>query len=260
MTRSRRGSADGAIRWLARNLPWYFCLAMAAAGYVVIGKVMPQVLSGPTHGQPVLGLFFSVLAMAWATAFGIGGVASFLRSSRYRQLLLGQQSVQNIRGLHWRDFERLLAAYYVRQGFVVDITGGGGADGGVDLVLKRLDHKALVQAKNWKTSSVGVSVVREMRGLMAVHRAAKGIVVCSGTFTKDALQFGSENGVELIDGQKLAAMVRSVNGGELLVKSTACPQCGGEMSVRFNRKERTEFMGCSNYPRCKGTREMGAFG
>lgn len=258
MSRRRRGGADVAISWVAKNLPWYFCLAMAAAGYVVIGKVMPQVLSGKTTGQPVLGLFFSVLAMAWGMIFAVGGVASFVRSSRYSRLLLRQQSVQNIRGLHWSEFERLLAAYYVQMGYVVDVTGGGGADGGVDLVLKRQAETVLVQAKNWRTSSVSVSVVREMRGLMAGKGATGGVVVCSGTFTKDAVKFGNESGVELIDGQKLARMIRSVNGGEMLVKSTSCPQCGGQMSVRFNRKERTEFLGCSQYPRCKGTREMRA--
>lgn len=258
MKRGSRGGAGRAIRWVAVHLPWYFCMAMAGAGYVVIGKVLPRVLDEPMHGRPVLGLFFSVLALAWTMIFFAGGVASFLRTHRYRQLLMGQQSVQNIRGLHWRDFERLLAAYYVNLGYIVDVTGGGGADGGVDLVLKRAEQKILVQAKNWKTSSVGVSVVREMRGLMAVHRATGGIVICSGTFSKEALKFGKESRVELVEGQRLAAMIRCVNGGEQLVQSSSCPHCGSEMSVRFNRAERTEFLGCSRYPQCKGTREISA--
>lgn len=233
---------------------------MATAGYVMIGKVAPRIFLDAANGQTMMAALFWLLSLSWAMVFGLGGVISFVRSVQYRQLLRGQQSVQNIRGLHWKDFERLLAAYYVQKGYVVDVTGGGGADGGIDLVLTRPGEKVLVQAKNWRTSSVSVGVVREMRGLMAAHSATGGVVVSSGAFTKEALKFGRDHGVQLVDGQTLAGMVRGVNGGDGVVQSTACPQCGSAMSVRFNRKDRNEFLGCSQFPRCKGTRAIAPAG
>lgn len=33
-----------------------------------------------------------------------------------------------------------------------------------------------------------------------------------------------------------------------------CPACGARMVARTNRKDQSKFWGCSNYPRCKGTR------
>jgi ssDNA-binding Zn-finger/Zn-ribbon topoisomerase 1 len=35
-----------------------------------------------------------------------------------------------------------------------------------------------------------------------------------------------------------------------------CPKCEGPMNVRVNRQEGTEFLGCSKYPECKGTRKV----
>jgi len=36
-----------------------------------------------------------------------------------------------------------------------------------------------------------------------------------------------------------------------------CPKCESPMNVRVNRQEGTEFLGCSKYPECKGTRAIG---
>lgn len=35
-----------------------------------------------------------------------------------------------------------------------------------------------------------------------------------------------------------------------------CPQCGQSMVVRLNRQSRSEFLGCSTYPACRGTRDL----
>ncbi len=39
-------------------------------------------------------------------------------------------------------------------------------------------------------------------------------------------------------------------------QSIQCPECGSKMIRRTNRKEGTEFYGCSLYPECKGTRPI----
>ncbi len=39
-----------------------------------------------------------------------------------------------------------------------------------------------------------------------------------------------------------------------------CPKCGGLMVVRRNRQTREPFYGCTEYPDCKGTRSIDAFG
>ena len=43
-------------------------------------------------------------------------------------------------------------------------TGGQGADGGIDLVLRKGSERFLVQCKQWRAYKVGVNVVRELYG------------------------------------------------------------------------------------------------
>lgn len=35
----------------------------------------------------------------------------------------------------------------------------------------------------------------------------------------------------------------------------SCPRCGEWMMVRYRKKDREPFWGCSRFPRCRGTRE-----
>jgi restriction system protein len=57
---------------------------------------------------------------------------------------------------------------------------GAGQDGGIDIRLYKDGRAHLIQCKHWKARKVGVSVVREMLGLMTAEAAVSGIVVTSG--------------------------------------------------------------------------------
>lgn len=39
--------------------------------------------------------------------------------------------------------------------------------------------------------------------------------------------------------------------------SHKCPRCEGEMRIRINKQTGIEFLGCSSYPECNGTRQLG---
>jgi len=60
-----------------------------------------------------------------------------------------------------------------------------------------------VQCKHWRVSRVGVSVVRELLGVITANGAVGGFVVTSGDFTKDAIEFANGRGIELITGDEL---------------------------------------------------------
>jgi restriction system protein len=89
-------------------------------------------------------------------------------------------------------------------------TGGGGADGGVDLILKKNGEHLLVQCKNWRVDKVGVKVVRELYGVVAAEGATGGVVICSGAFNQEALDFARGKPMELIEGTTLARMIEEV--------------------------------------------------
>ena len=157
-------------------------------------------------------------------------------------------------------------------------TGGGGADGGVDLVLAKGTEKFLVQCKQWKAYKVGVEVVRELYGVMAARGATGGFVVSSGTFSGDAQAFARGRNVVLVDGQRLFGLIRqakesiSAHPGRQephlnnramperpVASAPACPKCGSAMVKRTARKGQNaggEFWGCPTYPACRGIRPI----
>jgi hypothetical protein len=176
---------------------------------------------------------------------------------------------------------RLVAVMRVSEGFrlqgyrVVE-TGGGGADGGIDLVLNKDGEKYLVQCKQWRAFRVGVDVVRELYGVMAAKGAACGFVVTSGRFTDEARKFAEGRNVQLIDGTRLRALIKQAAGASRQVPARpvagapsavapadappSCPICMKAMVRRTAKRGANvgnEFWGCSGYPSCKGTRPIG---
>lgn len=104
------------------------------------------------------------------------------------------RSADALDGMSWHKFELLVGEAYRLLGYRVTEIGGGGADGGVDLMLTKCGEKFLVQCKQWKAYKVGVDVVRELYGVMA----AKG----------DALVSGSARGLPQPQAMAATAMAR----------------------------------------------------
>ena len=115
-------------------------------------------------------------------------IAEIKKYSR-RRTLESCSNIDSLRALSWQEFEQLVGEAYRRRGFVVAESGGGGPDGGVDLVLTRNGVKTLVQCKQWRTWKVGVKIVRELYGVMTAEGAGQGIVATCGSFTADAKAF-----------------------------------------------------------------------
>ncbi|MEI5579262.1 restriction endonuclease, partial [Streptomyces brasiliscabiei] len=80
-------------------------------------------------------------------------------------------------------------------------------DGGVDIWLKKDGELSLVQCKHWKTRKVGVQVLREMYGVMLANQATRMIIVTSGSFTSEAIQFIEGKRFWLVDGNELVNMI-----------------------------------------------------
>jgi restriction system protein len=62
-----------------------------------------------------------------------------------------QTSLEKLRETGWKDFEYLVAEVFRRQGYDVDYSLGRGADGGVDLTLRRNGRTALSNASKGKS-------------------------------------------------------------------------------------------------------------
>ena len=182
-------------------------------------------------------------------------------------------------GMSWREFEMLVGEGFRLQGFQVVETGGGGPDGGVDIVLSRPGRnggeKFLVQCKQWRAYKVGVDVIRELYGVMAARGATGGFVVTSGRFTKEAISFANGRNVTLVDGAKLHGLLQQARASSAAAHAVAaeppastrpaeqppaCPACAKAMVRRVAKRGAnagSEFWGCPGYPACRGTRPVG---
>lgn len=112
---------------------------------------------------------------------------------------------QRLMSLTWQEFEEMSAEYFKKQGFRARVVGGGGADGGIDVLLDKGSERHIVQCKHWKTKKVGVPIVREIYGLMHAHRATGAKVVSTLGYTKQAYDFAKDKRIELISGSQILA-------------------------------------------------------
>jgi restriction system protein len=221
-----------------------------------------------------------ILPIICLAAAGISAWRRKVRESLVTDVAQSQAS-NVLDGISWREFEMLVGEGFRLQGYQVAETGGGGADGGVDLVLTRPSksggEKFLVQCKQWRALRVGVDVVRELYGVMAARGATGGFVVTSGRFTDEAVSFANGRNVTLVDGTKLLSLIRQARAGtghpEVRTEAakttrptrdtahaTACPVCTKPMVRRAAKRGANaggEFWGCTDYPACRGTRPLG---
>lgn len=216
--------------------------------------------------------------MAWFALIGFAVLAgvSAIMAAQKRALLDKQRDLESLRALGWQQFEWMVGEAYRRQGYAVEESLAGGADGGIDLILRKDNKTTLVQCKRWKTQSVGAPIIREQFGLLTHHNANKVIVVTSGRFTREAVSFAESKPIELVDGPALLALVRAVQAAPALSSMEAtmespptgsnlseshadmrCPSCGATMVKRTAKRGSNAgntFWGCSTYPTCRGVR------
>jgi len=138
--------------------------------------------------------------------------------------------LQRLLELSPKGFERLAQRILREAGFINVIVTGRSNDGGIDGVgLYRpslISFPVYFQCKRYR-GSVGASVVRDFRGAMA-GRGEKGLVITTGTFTREAVAEASRDGassVELIDGASLCELLKELRLGvvvsERIVESVA---------------------------------------
>jgi len=114
----------------------------------------------------VIGKAFPNMAGIFASIFNYTAAISAFHAWRRGELLDRQTSVNSIMAISWKDFEYLVSEAYRRQGYSVQENTGGGADGGIDLVLNKDGNRLLVQCKNWRSRKVGVTTIRELFGVV----------------------------------------------------------------------------------------------
>jgi restriction system protein len=248
--------------------------APAWAGVLVAGLVLlagevitPSVVSSSVSGRSITTVVKALtpwLSALILLAALIGALERAIHRARDGAVFNRQSGIESIRSLSWKDFERLVAEAYRRQGHDVEFTAAG-ADGGVDLILTKDGERTDVQCKQWRSQVVGVELVRQLKGAMAASGVEKGIFVSSGRFTPDAQVFAERAGVTAVDGPALERLVKGLQPNPAPTDALSrpdlrgCPRCGSTMVRRTagrGTRKGQDFLGCSRYPACRGTRAL----
>ena len=130
-----------------------------------------------------------------------------------------QHLISTLFEMHPSAFERLFQRILRESGFTqVEVTGRSG-DGGIDGIgVMRiggfLSFRVLFQCKRWK-GAIGAGIVRDFRGAMQ-GRTDKGIIVTTGSFTRDAVREATRDGapeIDLVDGEQLIEKLKELSLG-----------------------------------------------
>jgi restriction system protein len=151
---------------------------------------------------------------------GIDNANELVASVEHLEEIAWHQKLHNVLlSLSPDAFERLTQRLLRESGFIqVQVTGKSG-DGGIDGVgIARingfLSFHVLFQCKRYQ-GSVTASQIRDFRGAMQ-GRTDKGLVVTTGTFTRDAVKEATRDGappIDLIDGEQLVQRLKDLKLG-----------------------------------------------
>lgn len=284
MSRRQKSTPLEDLIELFSTVPWWAGVAVALVLFLVLHGIASIEIAPKAGLDAVTPMMLK--SMAGVAQYGVpmfcllGAAVSAVRQFRRQRLVADvsqSKAADVLDGMSWREFESLVGEAFRLREYQVMETGGGGADGGVDLVLTKGGEKFLVQCKQWKAYRVSVEIVRELYGVMAAQGAAGGFVVTSGRFTEDAVAFASGRNVKLVEGPELLGWIRQVQGvtrpdprrtadakpvPNVYSKADSapkCPVCSAPMLRRTARRGAnagSAFWGCSNYPTCRSTRQL----
>jgi len=282
MARKKKQSPLEDLIEITAMFPWWVGVLLALIAYFVCHHYatteVVQLAKPGQMGNFITSQIIKTLAMVGQyllpLAFLVGaGISTYGRHKRNSLFddVQKNASASALNGMSWQEFEMLVGEAFRRKGYAVAEIGGGGADGGIDLVLKKSGEKFLVQCKQWKAFKVGVTTVRELYGVMAASGAVGGFVVTSGVFTQEAKTFAAGINIELIDGTALTAMIKKIQQSPQAIPASAqpkfqdtptattdpfCPKCGNIMTKRTAKQGANigkNFWGCTGFPQCHGT-------
>lgn len=187
-----------------------------------------------------------LLAFLAAYLLAIVVLASQMKRRGWWRLLESNRSLDTIRALSWREFERLVAGAFAAKGWSPELVGQDGPDGGTDLFLRKGKQRAIVQCKQRRFPGyVEARDVREFVGVITAGKLMKGFFVTSGVFTPEATEFaGKVPQLELVDGADLLSMFGH------------CPKC--RASIEPKRGKYGVFLSCVRYPDCDGALNVAA--
>lgn len=181
--------------------------------------------------------------------------------------------------LNDEEFEKLIAMIFKQRGYSVSEKRNKD-NHAVDVVLHMNNIATLVQYKHWREHHVDATSIEELYSIMDDEEAQHGIVITSGIFADEALDFALGKALMLINGVDLSKMVEVLSASkeeriasfeeqieesieekksEMPELEPLCPICSSKMIKRTAKKGKNAgntFWGCSQFPNCRGVESV----
>jgi hypothetical protein len=186
------------------------------------------------------------------------------RREEYARWMAEVRTPEFLRQVDPYVFESIVCNLFRELGYDVKQTPASG-DNGVDGFLYRNGQKTLLQCKRVK-GSVGEPVLRDLFGSMHSCGASQGIVVTTGSVSRQARAWAKGKAIRIIELEELTDLIRDKLGEAnvvpewFAVDATSattpdnCPWCG--LTLRTIKGRRGRFQRCTGYPSCRFTKHV----
>lgn len=187
--------AQNSIFAILLRSPWWISAAIAL--FLIAGaKVLPN---------PALAAALLFAALPFVVLAAIAGWKQRHVPSSARV----EQTANAVRAMSWQTFSAVLHEGFRQDGCNVTRLTGEQAD----FALQRKDRLAVVSAKRWKASRVGVQALRELSAARLARGAHEGIYVTTGEVSEQARAYANTNQIRFCTEQELARLLPKVSKG-----------------------------------------------
>ena len=162
-----------------------------------------------------------------------------------------------------REFEIVVGKLFANLGFDVVVTKESG-DEGVDVRVEGDGETMVVQCKA-QQNRVSTGILRELARVRTAQKAHRAACATTSGFADRAQRFAVRADIYLFSPAELAELGSSAKQGmdflrgNLVIETDDapyCPDCGRLMRKQLPHHRIEPFWGCSDYPRCEGTRPI----
>ena len=137
-------------------------------------------------------------------------IETFYEKKKDEKVVLSPNIIQ-IDLLDGFGFQNFVGEIFKLRGYSITEMAFTG-DEGKDIVIEKDRERIIIECKHHK-SSIGRPVIQKLHSAIITNRATKGMVITSGSFSKQAIDYVHDKNlpIELIDLQKLRKIASEVN-------------------------------------------------
>lgn len=115
-----------------------------------------------------------------------------------------EATLKAVQAMPWREFQAALERGYQRQGCAVERV-----EGAADLLVRQGGRGTLVCARRWKAGNHGIETLEALQAARIDRGVQASAYVALGPLSESARRFAAAHGVQVIDAQGLARLLRA---------------------------------------------------